>query len=69
MSGCCNEYRCRRKQPVRILQGPFGGAWYVVIRYREWGDGLIEAIEKHELDEPTCAMLNAALAAQGQVGL
>lgn len=32
-----------------LMQGGLSNRWYVVLRYKDLGDGRFEAIEKHEL--------------------
>lgn len=47
MSGCCDEPGCRRSQPIKILRSGLSGRWYVVTRWKDKGNGVIVAFEKH----------------------
>lgn len=59
---CCGG-RCRRAQPPMIMRGGLSDRWYVVLRYKDLGDGNFEAIEKHELHPESVRQLDAMLAA------
>jgi len=39
------------KQQPRLMRGGLSGRIYVVTRYRDLGDGLIEALEKYDVTE------------------
>jgi hypothetical protein len=60
MSGCCNEYGCKRKQPFHIMRGDFSGKWSVVTKWKERSGGGFVADEKHELPENYERQLNEA---------
>jgi hypothetical protein len=66
VSGCCNEYGCKRKQPFHIMRGDFTGAWYVVTRWKDQGNGTLAADEKHELPEQYQRALNEAFPPQDE---
>jgi hypothetical protein len=60
--GCCDEHGCSRKQPILLLPSGFvPGRWYVLTRYRirsrEDGPDVVEAEQKHALDEQTSSSL------------
>lgn len=57
---CCGEYKCRRKQPIKISRGGFSQRWYAVTRWKDQGLGRFEAIEKHALDPMLSAALDVA---------
>jgi hypothetical protein len=66
MGGCCNEHGCRRKKPVKLVRSGLTGTWYVVTAYTDRGNGRIEALAKHALDEQTQEWLQAAFASRGK---
>jgi hypothetical protein len=43
-----------------LSRGGFSQRWYAVTRWKDKGNGLYEAIEKHELDEVLSAALDVA---------
>lgn len=47
---CCNG-TCRRgrQQPPMVMRAGLTGTWYVVMRYKDLGEGRFEALEKHVL--------------------
>jgi hypothetical protein len=50
---CCNEYGCKRKNPVLIRQGPFSDRWYAGTSYTE-KDGSVVRISdggKHDITD------------------
>lgn len=57
---CCDEWKCRRKQPIMLSRGGFSQRWYAVTRWKDRGNGLFEAIEKHTLDPMLSAALDVA---------
>lgn len=57
---CCGEYKCRRQQPIMLSRGGFSQRWYAVTRWKDKGNGLYEAIEKHELPAELSAALDVA---------
>ena len=60
MSGCCNEYRCKRKLPYRIRLAPFSQRWMLITRYTDKDNNLMVASEKHDIhDELVTALLDA----------
>lgn len=62
MSACCNSSNCRRTREILINRGPLSGRWYAVTRYKDLGDGNIEAQEKHDITEQITGIINQALA-------
>lgn len=59
MSGCCGEWKCRRRQPIRVHWSGFGDCWYAVTHWKAT-EGGIESLAKHQLDEVTSAALDVA---------
>lgn len=59
MSGCCNEYGCRRKKPVKLTRSPLTGTWYVVTAYTERDNGMLVASTKHALEPDVQEQLEA----------
>lgn len=57
---CCSAHNCRRKQPIMLSRGGLSQRWYAVTRWKDRGDGLFEAIEKHELAPEVSAALDVA---------
>lgn len=57
---CCHG-GCRRAQPPMLMRGGISDRWYVVLRYKDTGDGRFEAIEKHELHPDSAQQLDALL--------
>lgn len=49
------------KQPPRLMVGGLTNRVYVVTRYRDLGDGCIEALEKFDVTEDFEAILPAGL--------
>ena len=63
MSGCCNEYGCTRKKPIRLMQGGLTGTWVLIPDYGERDGGGIVARKKHRLhpaDERLLVAMQAA---------
>lgn len=56
---CCGG-RCRRKTqpPPMLMRGGLSQRWYVVLRYKDLGEGRFEALEKHELAADSAAQLD-----------
>lgn len=44
---CCDEWRCRRSQPMRVARSELTGTWYVVTEYAERAGGAFESRQKH----------------------
>jgi hypothetical protein len=42
-----------------ITRSPLTGIWYVVSRWREYGEGNVEAIQKREVNPSSAAQLEA----------
>jgi hypothetical protein len=59
MSGCCNEYGCRRKKPIKLMRSPLTGTWYVVTAYTDQGGGIYRASTKHALEPQMQEQLEA----------
>jgi hypothetical protein len=59
VTACCPEPGCRRKQPIRLVQSGLTGRWYFVTRWKDRGDGLIEAVEKHMVTDDVAALLDS----------
>lgn len=57
---CCSEYNCRRKQSIMLSRGGLSQRWYAVTRWKDKGNGLYEAVEKHQLDPMLSAALDVA---------
>lgn len=53
MSKCCDEYNCRRKNPILVRQTGLTGRWVVVTRYTasSHSPDIITASEKHDIDD------------------
>jgi hypothetical protein len=54
---CCDEYRCRRRQPYRIRLAPFSKRWVLITRYTDKGNGIIRASETHDVHDDLVAAL------------
>jgi hypothetical protein len=59
MGGCCNEYGCRRKKPIKLTRSPLTGTWYVVTAYTGMGGGILRATTKHALEPEAQEMLES----------
>jgi hypothetical protein len=55
---CCNG-TCRRKAspPPMVMRAGLTGTWYIVMRYKDLGEGRFEALEKHRLAENSARQL------------
>jgi hypothetical protein len=51
MSGCCDEWNCRRTEPIRLYAGDFTGGIYAATRSKKRGPGQYVAYEKHDVTE------------------
>jgi hypothetical protein len=58
---CCRG-NCKRKQAPMLMRGGLTDRWYVVLRYKDLGDGRFEALDKHELHPDSMRQLNRLLA-------
>lgn len=56
---CCNG-GCRRRTPIRVLASDLHNRVYAVTRWKDRGEGLIEAIEKHDVTRDVEALLARA---------
>lgn len=56
---CCLEPGCRRSQPIRLLRSGLTGQAYFVTRWKDRGDGVIEATEKHAVPADVAALLDS----------
>jgi hypothetical protein len=63
VSGCCSEYGCRRKKPVKLIRSPLTGTWYVVTAYTERDNGMLVASTKHALEPSQQKQLETMLEA------
>lgn len=45
-----------KQQPPRLFRGPLSGRVYVVTRYRDLGNGMFEAHEKHDVTDEFLAL-------------
>jgi len=48
---CCDEHRCQRHQPIRVVRSELTGTWYAVTQYAERVGGAIESLQKHRIAE------------------
>lgn len=55
---CCNG-TCRRKAspPPMVMRSGLTGTWWVVMRYKDLGEGRFEALEKHRLADDSARQL------------
>ena len=55
---CCNG-TCRRKAspPPMVMRSELTGTWWVVMRYKDLGEGRFEALEKHMLADDSAQQL------------
>jgi hypothetical protein len=70
VSGCCNEYGCRRKKPLHLMRDDLTGTWYVVTAYTEHavlrtpeGKPLYRVTTRHALEPFQQEQLEAMLEA------
>lgn len=49
MTDCCDDYRCTRRQPILIVQGPASGRWCALTQYYHDSDDLLVVVDKHAL--------------------
>ena len=49
MSGCCDEYRCRRKQPIHLYLGNLTGQVFAATHAHERSPGRWTAYQKHDV--------------------
>lgn len=54
--GCCRG-TCKRKQPPMVMRSDLTGTWWVVLRYKDLGEGRFEALDKHMLADDTARQL------------
>ena len=63
MSGCCGDYRCRRRTPVGLYRADFSGAVYAVTRYvtspADRAGGRYRAVERHEVTDQVTRLILA----------
>lgn len=63
MSGCCSDYRCRRKTPIMLYRADLSGTVYAVTRSRELGrsaeDKTHQAIERHDVTSQMVSFIRA----------
>lgn len=58
MGECCNEWKCRRKQPIMLMRSDLTGTWFFVTRWKPLGpEGGFYAIEKHAVGKKQSADL------------
>jgi hypothetical protein len=56
VSGCCGEFGCKRRRPISLYKGDFGGQVFAVTRSRQDGElpdgrARMVALERHDVTE------------------
>jgi hypothetical protein len=47
MSACCDEFECKRREPIAIYKGDFGGTVYAVLASRQMNERTRVATQRH----------------------
>jgi len=59
---CCHG-TCKRKQAPMLMRSGLSNRWYIVLRWKDHGDGWftpVTAADKHEVHSDTARQLDAA---------